>query len=169
MRPIRITDAPRFVKWLSDEEVRKLLAANPKKPTLKEEKKWIRSLSKKGNKDINFAIDVGSIHIGSLGLRMNLNNKNANFGILIGDKKYWGSGYGFDSSKLIIDYGFKKLRLHKIYLGVYSYNPRAINLYKKIGFKIEGVQKEQVYWKNKFYDDINMGFLRSEWVKKNKR
>lgn len=167
LRPIRINDAPRFVIWLKDEETRKFLSANPRGISLKEENKWIESLAKKKKSEKHFAIDTGeSIHIGSSGLFLNLENKSAKLGIFIGDKNYWGKGFGTETALLMLDYGFTKLKLHRIELDVFSYNQRAINLYKKAGFNKEGVKKEAVFWKGKFYDEIQMGILQKEWAKK---
>jgi len=164
LRPIKLDDAPRFVKWLKDEEVRKFLSANPKGVSLKEEKEWIKSLAKKKKSEKHFAIDTKeNIHIGSLALHLNLKNKSAKLGISIGDKNYWGKGYGIEATQLLLNHGFTKLKLHRIELGVYNYNKRAINLYKKFGFKKEGVKREAVFWKGKFYDLIQMGILQKEW------
>ncbi len=164
LRPIKLDDAPRFVRWLKDEEVRKFLSANPKEISLKEEKEWIKSLAKKKKSEKHFAIDTKeNIHIGSLSLSLNLKNKSAELGILIGDKNYWGKGYGAEATQLLLNYGFTKIRLHRIGLGVYAYNKRAINLYKKLGFKNEGVKREAIFWKGKFYDLIQMGILQKEW------
>jgi len=51
-------------------------------------------------------------------------------------------------------------------LGVYDYNPRAIKVYKNLGFKLEGVKRDNVFYKDKFYDDLEMGILRKEWGRK---
>jgi RimJ/RimL family protein N-acetyltransferase len=47
------------------------------------------------------------------------------FGIVIGDKKLWGHGYGSEATKLILEYGFKNLKLHRIELLVLDSNERA--------------------------------------------
>ena len=164
LRTIRIQDAPRFVKWLSDPKVNKFIAR--KAVTYKEELKWIRSLPKKKN-EIHFAIDtIDGIHIGSLGLYVEKRHKKGCFGIIIGDKRYWNKSYGYHASKLILDYAFKKLKLNRVWLIAYSYNPRAIKLYKKLGFKKEGVGRKAINYKGKFYDQMYMGILRNEWMKK---
>ena len=163
LRPIKVSDANRFIKWLSSPDVNKYTTRKP--VSLKEEIKWIKSLSK--NKDeIHWAIDTkDEIHIGSIGLEINKQDKKAGFDIFIGDKSYWGQGYGYEASLLIMNYAFTKLKLHRIYLSVYIYNSRAIKLYKKLGFKIEGRGRESIFYKNKFYDQIFMGILKKEWLK----
>jgi len=63
-------------------------------------------------------------------------NGECEFGIGIGDKDYWGKGIGFEATKSTVDYLFNQLKLKKINLCTSEYNLRAINTYKKIGFKI---------------------------------
>lgn len=163
LRPIKLSDTPRFVEWLADSKVNQYTTR--KRITLKEEKKWIKSLARKKD-EIHWAIDTkDNIHIGSVGLEIRRQDKKADFDILIGDKSYWGKGYGFDVACLVMNYAFRKLRLHRVYLNVYSYNKRAIGLYKNLGFKVEGIGRESVYYKNKFYDQFYMGILRKEWRK----
>lgn len=167
LRPIKLSDAPRFVKWLNESTVNKFVTKRA--ITLKEELKWIRSLAKIRKIEHHFAIDTKEgIHIGSTALFLKPQNKMATFGILIGDKRYWNKGYGTDATKTILAYGFNKLKLHRIQLEVYQYNPRAIRVYKKLGFKLEGIRRQANFYRGKFHDDLLMGILKSEWQKLNK-
>lgn len=165
LRPIRMSDAHRFFMWMSDPCVNKYTTR--KNITLKEEKNWIKNLSKRKTDKI-FAIDtIDKMHIGSIGLHhIKKQDKNTVLGIFIGDKNYWDKGYGRDSITTLLDYCFNKLKLHRMELSVYDYNKRAISLYKKLGFKTEGEKREHVFYKGKFYDEIQMGILRNEWRKK---
>lgn len=167
LRPIKMSDAPRFARWFSDPEVHQFLALRRKNITLKEERKFLRKkLSDKSQ--CNFAIDtIDGVHIGSVGFKLVLLDKRATLGIVIGDKQYWGKGCGTDAMKVILRYGFKKLRLHKVELEVYDYNLRAITVYEKLGFRHEGVRRDYTLWKNKFYNCFSMGILSEEWQKTN--
>lgn len=170
LRSIKMSDAPRFVKWFNDPEVNKFLFY--RELSLKEERKYIKDrLEGKAKNDLHFCADTKEgKHIGVTSLNnIHKRNKNAVFGIVLGDKNFWSKGYGEEASKLIIDHGFKKLKLHRIELDVYSYNPRAIKLYKKLGFKKEGIKREHNFYNGKFYDTIKMSILDREWNLKNKR
>ena len=90
-------------------------------------------------------------------------NRKATFGIDIGDKTYWDQGYGQEATKLILDYGFNLLNLNNIMLGVFSYNQRAINCYKKIGFKEIGRRKKSKLIGGKWYDGVWMDILAEEF------
>lgn len=164
LRPIVLADAPRFLRWVNDPETNKLLAGGRKRITLKEERLWIRSLVKKAKTEKQFAIDTkDGVHIGSTGFRIDAKNKKAIWGILIGDKRYWGKGCGTEVVRLMLRYGFATLKLHRIELGVYAYNTRALALYTSAGFKKEGVRRKATCYKGAFYDEILMAMLREEW------
>lgn len=164
LRPVKLSDAKRFVKWFNDKSVNKFMFVRG--ITLAKEKKYILDRIKGKVKDVlHFCIDTkDGVHIGAISLEsIQKRNKNASFGIIIGDKNYWSKGYGEEASRLILEYGFKQLKLHRVELDVYSYNTRAIGLYKKLGFKKEAVRREHNFYNGKFYDTIIMGLLDREW------
>ena len=59
-------------------------------------------------------------------------------GIGLGERDYWGNGYGTDAMRLMLRFAFDELNLQRVSLGVYAYNPRAIRSYEKAGFRREG-------------------------------
>ncbi len=65
--------------------------------------------------------------------------------------------------KLIIEYGFKKLKLRKINLGVIEDNKVAVNLYMKLGFEVEGRMIDEVYHKNKFYNFLSRALFKKDY------
>ena len=168
LRPIRMDDAPRFVKWFNDPDVNKFILN--RSLTLPQERKYIQErLKKKAKDNLHFCIDTKEgAHIGAIDIRgIHKRDKDAGFGIIIGDKDYWGNGYGTDAMKTLLNYGFLKLKLHRVYLTVYSYNKRAIKLYEKLGFKHEGVNREGNFWNGRFWDSYRMAILDREWKRKN--
>lgn len=88
---------------------------------------------------------------------------NAWLGISIGDREYWGCGYGTDAMLVLMRYGFEVLNLHRITLNVFEYNQRAIRCYEKVGFKVEGRERQFLNREGRRWDLIFMGILRSEW------
>ena len=90
-------------------------------------------------------------------------NKVATLFIGIGNSSLRGKGYGKETMKLLLDYGFNNMRLHRIQLNVLEFNTSAINLYEKSGFKKEGVFREFVLRDNKRYDLLLYGLLKNEW------
>lgn len=106
-----------------------------------------------------------SIGVVSL-INMDYKNRNAECIIDIGEKEYWGKGYGGEALKLLLDYAFYELNLHRVSLRVFSFNERAIHLYKKIGFELEGKSRQTLFRDGKWYDIIHMGILQEEYFGK---
>lgn len=76
-------------------------------------------------------------------------------------------GYGTRMYNLLLHYCFEQLNMHRVWLFVLHYNDRAINLYKKMGFKEEGIQREAIFRDGTYHDYIMMSILESEYRGKN--
>ena len=84
-------------------------------------------------------------------------------GIVIGDKAQWGKGYGTDTMRTLVGWGFGELNLHRIALQVYDDNARAVHCYEKVGFKTEGRLRESNFHNGRYRDTLIMALLRAEW------
>lgn len=91
-------------------------------------------------------------------------NRNAELILDIGEPDYWGKGYGQEALKILLQYAFNELNLHRLSLRVFDFNERAIRLYTKMGFKQEGVVKEALFRNGAWHDIIHMGLLQSEYT-----
>jgi len=166
LRAIEREDIDRFVRWFNDPEVRRYLLMYEPMSRAKEER-WFESyLSRKD--DIILAIEVREgdcwVHIGNVGLhRIDWKNRVATLGIVIGEKEYWGKGYGTEAVRTMLRYAFHELGLNRVELETYSFNPRAQRCYQKAGFVREGVRRQALYRDGEFHDVITMGILRSEF------
>lgn len=94
---------------------------------------------------------------------VNILQKNAYLGIMLGNPEYQRKGYGKEAINLILDYGFSFLNLYSISLTVFEYNEVAYNLYKKIGFKEVGRLRKRMEIMGKRYDEIIMDILKEEF------
>jgi len=101
-------------------------------------------------------IHIGNIKVGSI----NWIHRYADVGILIGDKTYWGKGFAVEAIKLVVDYAFKKLNLHRLEAGCYSNNIRSIKAFKKAGFIEEGCLKQRYFCDGGYVDRVCLGILR---------
>ena len=160
-------DIPYRVKWLNNPHVNKFIGDElGQKTNLQKEKKWFTNYKKAKNKKF-FTICDDSKPIGFLGLSNISNpNKNADLFIAIGEDDYRGKGIGKISMKWIIDYGFTKLKLHKINLGVTKDNISAVKLYQSLGFVIEGEMRDEVFYEGKFYNFLSMAIFNRNQNKK---
>lgn len=89
--------------------------------------------------------------------------RRADFRILIGESSAWSRGLGSEAARLTVAYGFDKLNLETIYLGVNTENKRAIKSYEKAGFVPEGVRRKLIYRNGRYYDALMMSILREEY------
>ena len=149
LRGVEREDLPYFVKWLNDPEVIKgLVIFLPLSTT--DEENWFESLAKLPPEEKPLAIEIkegdnwrlvgnSSFH------NISLNNRCADVGIFIGDKKVWGKGYGTETMLLLLRHGFETLNLHRVSLIVYEDNLQAIRAYEKAGFIHEGRMRENRY------------------------
>lgn len=169
LRSLQLSDADHFLTWMSDPEVVMFLSSDSIGLSAEEERAWILK-AKKSKNGIFLSIDTKEgEHIGIVSLRkISTVHKNAELGITIGNKKYWGQGLGTEAVILICKYGFRKCGLKRIYLNVIAYNTRGINAYKRVGFKKEGVMRQHIFKNGYFHDYICMGLLKNEFSDKNK-
>jgi RimJ/RimL family protein N-acetyltransferase len=89
-------------------------------------------------------------------------NESCNFRVFIGPRGR-GRGLGTEATRLIVGYGFECLRLHRISLEVYAFNPRARRAYDKVGFRPEGVLRESLRYGDEWVDATVMSILAAEW------
>lgn len=164
LRRIERQDIPTFVRWFSDPEVREFLVINRPISTAEEEKWFERKLEEEGSEI--FAIETtDGTHIGNIELfSVDERNRHAELGVVIGEKAYWGQGYGSDAIRTLLRFGFEEMNLHRIYLRVYEDNTRGIRAYEKCGFCQEGRLREANFRQGRYHDELVMGILSHEFA-----
>jgi RimJ/RimL family protein N-acetyltransferase len=90
-------------------------------------------------------------------------NGSALYHITIGESDAWGHGYGTEATRLMIDHAFGTLGLHRIALFVFEFNERAIRAYRRVGFVVEGRSRESVWRDGRWWDELAMSVLESDW------
>ncbi|MFI8517583.1 GNAT family N-acetyltransferase [Streptomyces sp. NPDC085481] len=75
-----------------------------------------------------------------------------------------GRGLGTEATRLIVDHAFEGLGLHRVWLEVYAFNPRARRAYEKAGFRAEGVLRGALLWEGERVDATVMAVLAPEWA-----
>lgn len=91
-------------------------------------------------------------------------NRRGTLAIVIPDRENRGKGIGSEAIRLLLDYAFNRINLHKVELEVYEYNKGAYELYLRLGFVEEGRRRARVYRDGRYYDSIDMGILREEFL-----
>jgi len=165
LRAVERADLVQLAKWLNDSEVTRLLfmGAFPTNLELLAAQ-WERDHS--NTDEVAFAVceQRSDAFVGTTGLyRIHWIMRTAEFRVFIGDKNAWNHGIGTECAKLMVVYGFEKLNLNKVWLGVNAENTRGVRAYEKAGFIHEGVLREEQYRNFRYYDAIRMSILRSEY------
>ncbi|MFO7952910.1 MAG: GNAT family protein [Bacillota bacterium] len=166
LSPIDPNDHEKFTEWLNDLGVTLHLNLSPQVITLEKEKEIIEKMTRDGPHFSLIDLDHDEL-IGTGGL-LNVNhiNRCAELGTFIGNKNYWGQGYGTEAVQLLLDFAFNLLNLNSIYLFTFSFNHRAIKCYEKCGFKEVGRRREGYLVGANKYDVVIMDILASEFTGK---
>ena len=135
--------------------------------SLHDQEIWFENLQK--TKDINFMftiIDLDSnLPIGAAGLLyINWIIRSADFSFYIGDKKkYIGNdGIAYEAAKLLIDYGFKKLNLHKIWMELYEFDNKKIEFFTKtFQFEKDGTLRDNCFENGKYSNSFIFSLINS--------
>ncbi|WEG18830.1 GNAT family protein [Alkalihalophilus pseudofirmus] len=166
LRKVTEGDVELYHSWRNDVEVMKTTSPYIDSYTLEETRNFVQhiligSVDSKSYMivDISSGETLGIISL----VQLDMKNRNAECIIDIGNKEYWGKGYAKEALTVLLDYAFYEVNLHRISLKVYSMNEKAIHLYKKLGFKEEGVSREVLFREGKWHDLIHMGVLSGEY------
>lgn len=145
-----------YVSWINDSEVNRYLETRGNY-TLDLLKSYIEQQYNKATFFWAIHLKDSNKHIGNIKIDpINFETKSGEYGILIGDKSNWGKGYASEATIRIINYCFDELELTKITLGVIEDNASAVNLYKKLGFKIDEVIQGTKVYNNKISNSLRM-------------
>ncbi len=163
--PFKEEHIAKKVEWYNDEEISKYLHYKDKF-TIEGTKKWLERIKQDDTRLENVIqiLENGEyINIGIIGLfNIDRENKKAGFYITIGEKQYQGKGYAKKATKLFIENSFKNLELEKIYLYTDFENEKAIKLYEKCGFQLEGKLKKELFYKNRFINRYYYAIFRED-------
>ena len=167
LRGIERDDLERCHAWMSDPDLRATLAQRYPM-SLAREADWVeRATRGQDPSEMTFAIclaDNGR-HIGNCGLEaIDRDNRTATLGILIGESDCRGKGLGEDAVRALCRFAFDEMDLHKIRLDAYAFNARAIRTYERVGFRREGLLREEAYRAGQRVDMVRMGLVRGELV-----
>lgn len=156
---------PRITKWINDPEVTQYLAAYMPQYERNEEQ-WLERIAEHKDTDQVFAlVTVSGEAIGIMGLHhINLKDGTATTGALIGEKRFWGKGYGSEAKMLLLDYAFNALNLRKICSSALAYNGRSVRYSKKCGYEEEGIRKAQFFKNGAYHDEILLAVFREKWL-----
>jgi [ribosomal protein S5]-alanine N-acetyltransferase len=165
LRRVCVNDVnQRYIDWMNDPQVTKYLESRFYTNT---EESIVEYIKDKQNDKHNLFMAIitrdGHRHIGNSKIGpIDWNHRLAEVGIMLGDKDYWYKGIATEVLKLMSDYAFKKLKLHKLTAGCYEENKGSSKAFQKAGFTLEGIRKNHLICENKYQGLVFFGLINHE-------
>lgn len=168
LRKVESDDLEKYHSWRNDMDV--MNSSNPSLDlyTLEDTKEFVEKVLINSNSSKSYIIvdKEKQVAIGIISLiNIDFKNRNAECIIDIGEKGFWGNGYGTEALTILLNYAFQELNFHRVSLRVFSFNEKAIKLYNKLGFQKEGTTRQCLYRNGKWHDIIQMGILKDEYTR----
>ena len=159
-------DIPTFVSWFNSPATRAYLLYN-QPMSLIEEERWFDTLLNDPQRYKNFyCIEsrASGVLVGTCGLHhVDDVARWVEFGIVIGPA-HQNQGFGSDAVATLLRWCFDTLNLNRVQLGVHADNARAIKVYERCGFALEGTRRQTAYRDGHYVDMHMMAILKSEWL-----
>lgn len=164
--PLRREHIPLYLRWINDFGTTRTLGVPPRPMTLEQETAWYEQAAvDDGRTGFTIYERATGRPIGNCGLHeMDLANRRTVVGIMIGEPDARGRGFGTEAMRLLVDYAFTVLGMHSVMLTVVEYNAAGRRCYEKVGFREMGRRRESRWYSGRFWDEIHMDILASEFT-----
>jgi RimJ/RimL family protein N-acetyltransferase len=162
LRPMTVDDADAFFASMDAESAR--LTGTRRTFTIEEVRAWAGSRAATIDRlDLTILERTTGTWLGELAINdWNPDDHACNFRIALAPAGR-DRGFGTEATRLIVEYVFTHLPIHRISLDVFAFNERAAHVYERVGFVREGVLRDHLYWDGEYHDTILMSILRPEW------
>jgi RimJ/RimL family protein N-acetyltransferase len=166
LRPFGEDDLDQLWEMLGDEEGRRLTGTHATF-TREVADRWYRSRGRETDRlDLAIADRRTDRCVGEVVLNdLDPDNRRCSFRISLVGPSVFDKGYGTEATRLILAHAFETVGVHRVELEVYDLNPRARHVYEKLGFVVEGVFRDALWWDDRFHDAIAMAILAPEWAR----
>ena len=169
LRPLKFSDAKDIYSNIKDKRIAENTIRTPWPYKLEDTQRFIRKMRRTWPSGKNFAFGIELKDkkevIGCIILYdVDFKNKNTEISYWLGPK-YWNQGIVTEGVKLVLNFAFRKLKLHRIWANVFSDNPDSQKVLKKVGFKKEGYHREDCWHFGRWRDHINYALLVEEFLK----
>jgi ribosomal-protein-alanine N-acetyltransferase len=104
--------------------------------------------------------------IGSIGVvSCDMNNRRAEIGYVL-SRNYWGRGIMPEAVSRVVKFAFEEMKLNRIECCHFLLNEKSGRVMQKVGMSFEGVAREKIFAKNRYWDVKQYAILRSDWIKR---
>ncbi|MFW5696364.1 MAG: GNAT family N-acetyltransferase, partial [Phototrophicaceae bacterium] len=166
LRPPRLEDAQAIHAGTLDPESRRLTGTHATF-TLEQTQAYVeRSLASDDRAPFIIAAATDGRAIGEVVLlNIDTDNRSASLRVALFSSADFNQGYGAEAMRLALRHAFEALRLHRVELDVFDFNPRAIRVYEKVGFVQEGLLRDTLHWEGTYHNTIIMGILEDDYFR----
>jgi RimJ/RimL family protein N-acetyltransferase len=162
LRPLLAVDLDAYMLLLQDAESLRLTGTQ-RAISRADAARWLETLPDRDDRvDCAIILRAGHALIGEIVLnRIDFTNHSASLRIGL-RTPYTNQGYGREAMQLLISYAFAQIRLHRIALTAFAFNPRAIHVAQQLGFQVEGRRREAIYQDGSYHDAVELAILEGE-------
>ncbi len=152
-----------YPSWFEDQDVCRYNSHGKFFKTRSYFKEYLNELSREDR--VVWAIcHIEDGHIGNVSLQqISLINRTAEFAILLGDKRHWCKGVGVLVGRKLLEHGFNKLNLERIFCGTTANNEGMKRLANAMGMTLEGTRRQHFFLEGSRVDMLEYGILRAEF------
>jgi len=163
IRKLRLSDKKQIALLMNNKKIWDNIRDYIPFPYNESDAEFFINLSLEENEHHNFGIEYNGELCGAIGLieKNDIYKDSAEIGYWIGEP-YWGKGIATIATKLITSYGFEKLKLRRIFSGVFDFNIGSMKVLEKNGYKKEGVFKNAIIKNGKIMDEHRYYILKEE-------
>ncbi|MFF6977684.1 GNAT family N-acetyltransferase [Streptomyces sp. NPDC008343] len=165
LRPFTEADAEGMWEIIGDPEVQNFTGDSPDELTPQRLRSWYGTRSDQPDRlDLAVTDRATGELVGEVVLyEWDPDARSCTFRTLIGPRGR-GRGLGTEATRLIVGHGFEQLGLHRIQLEAYAHNLRALHIYEKVGFVVEGIRREIELRDGEWVDEVLMALLDHQWA-----
>ena len=167
VRPLTLDDiSGNYSRWFSDQEVCRCNSHGVFPQSAPQLETYVRASAKTKDRIVWAIVDSKTgCHVGNISLQdIDPINRSAELAVIIGEKSYWGKGYAFEASALLLKHGFTKVNVLRIYCGTAATNIGMQKVALKLGMKREGKRRKALYLNGTYVDLLEYGILKSEFA-----
>lgn len=168
LRELTRNDIEKINEWRNNHDIIDNLGAPFRYISKDIDESWFSSYLNTRNNNVRLAIVscesksmIGAVYLTNI----DWISRAAEFAIWIGEKSEQGRGAGRYATTSVLNHAFNDLGLNRVYLTALTENERARALYKKVGFKEEGILRAAGFKNGKHRDMVVMSILASEYAK----
>lgn len=165
LRSVEEEDLEMLRELTNDPSFEKMIVGWSFPVSKKDQYEWFDSC-KNGLDRLRYVIETENDGpVGMIGLK-DIDWKNGvatGLGMRVAKKELRTKGIATDAWMTLMRYSFEELRLNRINGSAIEYNAASLRVCEKVGFKIEGTQREAVYKNGKYWDVISMACLKSDY------